>query len=208
MPFIRMDPETWDEYMGAFDPKELEELGASRPSGNFDYQAISERFSPEELGPVAREMLEVLTAAGVTSFRARYDGGFDEGFIYPATFLVGTEEHGVKDVLQRLASPDLTVRLREAAIRENTIELYPDTPPTEPPPSEFGAEDQWEVYAHATSFEAAEMALYDLGGALAVKVAGYGFGTGEYQLYGAFTANFRTGELIDDPKAVKPAKME
>jgi hypothetical protein len=203
-----MAPGTWDEYMGAFDPEELEELGANRPSGNFDYEAISERFSPEELGPVAREMLDVLTAAGVTSFRVRYDGGFDEGFIYPETFLVGTEEHEVKDVLQRLASLDLTVRLREAAIRENTIELYLDTPPAEPPPTEFGAEDRFEFYARATPYEAAEMALYNLGGVLAVKVAGDGFGTGEYQLYGAFTANFRTGELLDDPTAVKPAQME
>jgi hypothetical protein len=43
---------------------------------------------------------------------------------------------------------------------------------------------------------------------LAVKLLGLGFGTGEYDMYGAFTADFRSGELIDDPNAVKPAEME
>ena len=38
----------------------------------------------------------------------------------------------------------------------------------------------------------------------ATVLLGKGFGTGEYELYGAFTANLETGELVDDPTAVKP----
>jgi hypothetical protein len=51
-------------------------------------------------------------------------------------------------------------------------------------------------------------ALDDLGGELAIKLLGSGYGTGEYEMYGAFTADILTGELIDDPNALKPEQME
>ena len=42
--------------------RELERLG--RPSGDFEYEAASVQFAPEELGPVAREILACLVTAG------------------------------------------------------------------------------------------------------------------------------------------------
>jgi hypothetical protein len=191
MPFIRMDVAAYDEIMAELDPKEFPlELMGERPSGGFDYHAASGRFTPEELGPVARLMLEVLVTAGATRFRVRYDGGCDEGFAYPEALLFGEESRPAADVLHGLASPELAARIREAAARN----------------SMWG--NATEMYAGASLAQAAAYALDELAGELAPRLLGRGFGTGEGELYGAFTADFKTGELIDDPNAPKPETME
>lgn len=189
MPFMRMDPETWDEYVGEFGIKEAEEMGWIRPSGEFEYEAREGRFFPNELGPVAREMLKVLIAIGATHFRVRYDGGQDEGFAYSNLILFGEVARGVKDVLQEVGTEQLQARICAAAKER----------------SSWGDAEQ--LYANTSPNEAAHYALEELAGGLAVKLLGGGFGTGDYELFGAFTADLVTGQLTDDPNAQKPDQV-
>ncbi len=182
MPFYRHDVEEWDALLGALDETGLtrEEIG-ERPSGDFEYHTASARFSPEELGAVARLMLEVLTAAGATAFRVSYDGGNDEGFSHPEVLLIGTEARPVDDVLSELATGELIGRVRATA-RESRY------------------------CGNATYANASPLlyALDELAEELAARLLGDRYGTGPYELYGAFTADLKTGEIIDDPQAVAP----
>jgi hypothetical protein len=65
-----------------------------------------------------------------------------------------------------------------------------------------------ELYARATPAQAAQYALDELATELANRLLGEGFGTGECELYGAFTADLQTGELVDDPDARKSEHSE
>jgi hypothetical protein len=190
MPFIRVDLNAYEEIVGGFDPGDLPPGLEDRPSGEFEYETASGRFDPKELGPVARVMLEVLITAGATGFRVRYDGGYDEGFAHPEAFALGEESRPPVEVLRELATTELIARVREAAARE----------------SMWG--NAIEMYTNATPLEALTYALDELATELATSLLGDGFGTGEYELYGAFTADLKTGELVDDPNATKPEQME
>ena len=108
----------------------------------------------------------------------RYDGGYDEGFAHPDVLLFGKKRRIAADVLRELTSSKLVARIREAAGRE----------------SRWGNATQ--LYAGAAPAQAATYALDELAGELAAKLLGDGFGTGEYELYGAFTADLKTGDLV------------
>src|SRR5205823_3547634 len=131
-------------------------LAENPPSGEFEYQVASGRFVPEDLGPVARVILEVLLAAGATGFRVRYDGGYDEGFAHPDALLFGQDARAALDVLREVATAELAARIREAAGRESI----------------WG--NATEMYAAASPAEAATYALDELAGELATSLLGRG----------------------------------
>jgi hypothetical protein len=193
MPFFRGFADSYDEMLrdpGSLPDGLAEWLAENRPSGEFEYQPASDRFSPEALGPVARLLLEVLLQAGATHFYVRYDGGCDEGFANPGTLLFGEQSRPAAEALPEMITPELIPRIRAAAGRD----------------SMWG--NATELYARATPAQAAGYALDELATELASRLLGEGFGTGECELFGAFTADLRSGELVDDPKASKPERME
>lgn len=187
MPFIRVDPEMFDEV--------AQELGddapsGERPSGAFEYESAEARFDGAKLGPVARVVCDALLAAGANAFRVRYDGGYDEGFTHPDSVQFGPDLRSIERVAGDLANAELVTRIRAAA----------------------GKNSMWgnagEMYAKAQLAQAFTYALDELAYELAAKLLGDGFGTGEYQLYGAFTADLKTGEIADFEDAAKPLDMD
>jgi len=188
MPFIRVDPEIYEELV--MELGEDHPLG-DRPSGEFEYQKAETRFTAGELGPAARWALESLIAAGATHFRVRYDGGYDEGWSYPETVRFsgeGARELPAVEARRALATPEGIAKLRACVAAS-------DRP-------WHGASSS---YAEGSPGQAAMLALDELGGELAARLLGDGFGTGEYELYGAFTADLAAGVLHDHPDAPKPA---
>jgi len=183
MPFFRVDLDAYEELAAEVDPEFLPE---KPPSGEFEYEPASGRFQPEELGPVSRLVLDALRAAGATRFRVRYDGGYDEGFANPEALIFGEEARSVDEAARDLGAGDLVPRLREAA----------------------GRKSMWgnaaELYQEASPEQSLRFAIDELAYDLASGLLGGGFGTGEYQLYGAFTADLVSGEIIDHPDAPKP----
>jgi hypothetical protein len=191
MPFYRVSLDAYEEIVSELGPENLPpELAENPPSGEFEYRIASGRYAPEDLGPVARVILEAMRVAGATGFRVRYDGGYDEGFAHPEPLLFGQEARATPEVLREVATAELATHIREAAGRESI----------------WG--NATEMYAAATPAEAATYALDELAGELATILLGSGFGTGECELYGAFLADFETGNLVDDPNAAKPEGME
>jgi hypothetical protein len=186
MPFIRADVEIYDEFVSELDPEDP----PPRPSGEFEYEHAAAEFDPEKLGRVARWTLDALLAAGVTEFHVRYDGGYDEGFAHPDAVRIGGYLKSAEEARDVLATPARVAELRGVV----------------------GKDSVWgnaaELYARASDREAIGYALDELAFELSSRLLGDGFGTGEYQLYGAFTANLETGEIVDHEDAAKPADME
>lgn len=187
MPFTKMDSGAWQEMMEFLDPEDLPPgMSEKPPSGEFEYEAGSAQFGAAELGPVSRAMLELLRTAGVSALNVRYDGGYDEGFAYPETLLFGDEPRPVAEALPGLASVEVIARIRTAASED----------------SMWG--NAREMYAQASEAQVMTYALDELATELASRLLGNGFGTGEYELYGAFSASLASGEIVDDPNAIKP----
>jgi hypothetical protein len=184
MPFTRVDVDAYDEI--------AEEIGAAaagpRPSGGFEYEPARAAFDPAELNPVARATLDSIRAAGGAALRVRYDGGYDEGFAHPdAVHFADGRTAGAASVRRELAAwPGYVAAVRAAAGKDST----------------WG--NAAEMYAKASDADAAGYALDELAGELATRLLGDGFGTGEYQLYGAFTADLATCQIEDDPHAPPP----
>jgi hypothetical protein len=186
MPFYRYN----EEYDDILDELEPEKPRPERGPDGFMYFPASEACSVEKLGSVARLMLDHVKAAGATAFRVRYDGGCDEGFAHPEAFHFGDTARTANEVLAGLVSAELVEEIRNAAAQGsmwyNAVQMY-----TEESPS-----------------GAVTSALDELTMELASCLLGEGFGTGEGELYGAFTADLHSGEIVDDRNAVKPAEME
>ena len=188
MPYERGDVEMFDEILGEVDEADLPPGFASqRPSGEFEYRPAAAAFAPDQLGGVARAVLDALRAAGATRFRVRYDGGHDEGFSHPDAVRFGADGPRRTAVVQeQIATPALVAAIRAAA----------------------GRDSMWgnaaEMYAKASEAEVVGYALDELAHELATRLLGSGFGTGEYDLYGAFEADLATGSIEDDPDAPTP----
>jgi hypothetical protein len=178
MPYIRVDVDSYDEM--------LEELGpgvisGERPSGEFEYEASTATFDFKKLGKASRVIYEAMRAAGATAFRVRYDGGYDEGFAHPdAVTFGGGDVRPAARVIEELTGPDLVERLKRSA-----------DPDRAAPPGK-AVTYAFDEFAHE----------------LASKLLGAGYGTGEYELYGAFTADLTSGEITDDPEAKRPPDVE
>ena len=188
MPYIRVDPETYDEIVEELDGEDLPNGLGERPSGDFEYEAAAERFEPADLGEASRLTLAALRDMGATGFRVRYDGGYDEGFSHPEAVLFDLREGSIDAVAADLAAAGFADRLRAdpKLLERYVYYLKPDSAPA----------------------TVAKTGLDELAHDLASKLLGDGYGTGEYELYGAFTADLRTGDLTDDPDATKPDTRE
>lgn len=193
MPFFRMDPESYDAMADEMSNELSDEFDAEsmgpRPSGDFTFERAHGTFDTRKFGPGAKEVLAVLTAGGATGFVVRYDGGYDEGFSYPEAVLFGDRRESAKNVAAQLANAELSLRLREAAKKQsiwfNAVEMYGQ------------ASDQ-------------QVVLYgfdELAQEIATVLLGDGFGTGEYELYGELTADLSTGEIVDDPSAIRKGSI-
>ncbi len=160
------------------DPSTLEEAGLP-PSEGFEYESNEVTFDLDKLEKCDRLVLEALRKLGATHFRVRYDGGYDEGFAYPESlkFVAGerTADEVISDLVKQLP---LIQQFRETGIvqRQNYFEKL--------------ANDLVIKYA----FDNFAMAL-------SIRLLGRGYGTGEYELYGAFTIDLNTGDMVDDPNA-------
>lgn len=185
MPFVRVDQEAFDDMLGELDPSELPE-GVERPSGGFEYETAEGTFRLANLAGSPRFVYDALMARGAHKFRVRYDGGYDEGFAHPDYVeFEGGDRRVTRDLVDELAKTPLGAALRAE---------WDKRPHSSAP--------EWSD-AHLVAF-----ALDELGHQMACRLLGDGYGTGEYQLYGAFVADLKTGELTDDPEASKPAEME
>ncbi len=131
-------------------------------------------------------ILQALIASGATEFRVNYDGGYDEGFAHPERIFYHDEASPVHDVAVSLANRILTLQLCNAVAA--TVRHDPG-------------------YGKMDNVKAALTAIDELAEDLAARLLGDGYGTGEYQLYGSFTANLQTGEIVDHPDASKPLDM-
>lgn len=191
MPHLKVDPGAFDEW--------AENLGSevdlgNRPTGDWEYESAEAQFKPAKLGPVARAMLDALLAARATAFRVRYDGGYDEGFSHPDTLTFG--EGGGRTirpadaVIKDLATPALAAQIRTAMSKDKSWKHSAET------------------YATSKDADVVHAALDDLAHTFASRLLGDGFGTGEYQLYGAFTADLKTGQIVDHEDAEKPSELE
>ena len=151
-----------------------------RPSGGFEYQSAEGKFDWAKLEPAARAIRDALLAAGAEKFRVRYDGGFDEGFSHPDLLHFGDRQQSAKEVSEQLATPALLAQLKQSG------------------PS----------FKEVSGSRAVMYGLDELAHQLASRLLGDGYGTGEYELYGAFTADLKSGEIVDHEDAPKPNEME
>lgn len=185
MPYLRGDADAFDEILSEMGDDLPPDFADKRPSDDFEYEPAETRFDPAALEPPARAILDALLARGATTFRVRYDGGYDEGFAHPESITFDQTTRPAEAVADDLATPEIVAQLRKAA-----------------------ASRPYNNYEDVNDTTLARYAVDELAHALASKLLGDGYGTGEYQLYGAFTADLRTGQITDDPAAPKPADME
>jgi hypothetical protein len=178
MPFVRVDAEAYDEMLSELDSDAVESL--PRPTGGFEYESAEAQFKPAKLGPVAKALLDELIERQATAFRACYDGGYDEGFAHPDYVAFGDQRRDVSAVAQELANSPLPAFAVRAAASTRR----------------YGS------YAELDDLRVIRSAFDELAHELASLLLGDGYGTGEYQLYGAFTADLVTGRIADDPAAI------
>jgi hypothetical protein len=188
MPFYHFDD---------FDPSEFgiedTEPQKSQSGEGFKYEGPAEaQFDFRELKGLAALMFQMLTEQAVTKIRVTYDGGYDEGFAHFDGAWIGDEAQATDSMLLRLAEVGAKPRILEAIKKPGSTNWY-------------NAE---QLFSAAAPERAVHFAMDDLAHPLAEKLVGRGYGTGEYQLYGAFTADLRTGRLLDDPAAKMPPNME
>ena len=193
MPYNKFDVEIFDEIAAEMGD-DLPE-GMERPSGEFEYETAEATFKPDQLREIARLTLETLIEKGAVRFRVRYDGGHDEGFSYPdavafADRLVDAQAFA-DDELRAESFVEKVRAIAQAHARES---------------STYG--NAADMYAKAEDKQVARYALDELAHELASRLLGDGYGTGEYELYGAFNADLKTGQITDDPNVVKPNNME
>ena len=187
MPYVKVDADIYDEVVSELD---VEELPGGRPSGAFEYESAEAAFARDDLGATARAVYDALVVAGATAFRVKYDGGYDEGFSHPAAVRIADQDHPIDAVCRQLANPKLVKRLIEAAAKN----------------SMWGGAG--EMYAKASEHQAVEYAVDELAHELASRLLGDGYGTGEYQLYGEFTADLKTGRITDLKDVERPRNMD
>ncbi len=185
MPYIRIDEDGMEDD---------DETGVTF-TGDFSYHTVEEyaykpqAFDPAELtGPVAT-VYAMLRSIGLIEFHVRYDGGHDEGFAHADG---GRSADGtlrsIESIVDDLATPDNVSALGKAfsAVadrRHHSVREY---------------------YAKLTPSDFVKQMLDELADAMAGCLLGKGYGTGEYSIYGAFTADLTTGSLIDDANAQRP----
>ena len=181
MPYLHVDDEAdWT------DDGELSPDVTPRPVGGFDYEPAEGVFNPNDLAGPAAVVYSLLVDCGMTRFRETYDGGHDEGFAHADAVWFGDDPRAIAAAADVLAAaPFCHARLLEAARQADG--------------SHWG--DAARVYGGDTPAAAVERALDEVAHAMASALLGRGFGTGEYELYGAFVVTVTGGRIEDDPAA-------
>lgn len=159
-----------------------------RPTGAFEYEETSARFSPKDLKGVAATAFELFRVAGVSAMRVLYDGGNDEGFAHPDDVWINGQRLSLHDVTHALVVDSNVEAIRSA------VEL--------PGGSFWGNGSAY--YRQLTPEQAVAAAIEELANEIAIQLLGRGYGNGEYELYGAVTVDFATGQMMDDPNAERP----
>ena len=178
MPFIR-------DYSNYEPPDDSEEDDSDELLAQAEIPFVYEeapgttKFNFAKLDDISQTTLKALIEIKGTIFRIRYDGGMDEGFAYPEHVVVDGKPVPMDRIVDQLiiSVPALLIKLRARYKGEK-------------PADEIILGDRLDELAD----QLASVLLMD------------GYGTGEYSMYGAFTANLITGEMVDDPKAAKPDK--
>ena len=128
----------------------------------------SPRFAPGKLDAAdAGPALGWLRELGATAVRAKYDGGCDEGFAYLASAETADGTLSIDDLIARWSAGGKVTEL---------------PPPAHPAHTE---EDRFRWVAD------------EFADALARRFLGEGYGTGEYEMFGEFVADLRTGTFTD-----------
>jgi hypothetical protein len=174
-----------------FDPGQDEEELPTPAYGPFEYERAEGRFSPVKLQGVAAKMYSLLKDFGATRVRVTYDGGNDEGFAHADQVWIGQEQQRIDDVALHLSKPDIVRQVREVASLPKASHWY----------------DATKIYNTDLPSACIKRALDELAHAFAQALLGDGFGTGEYQLYGACIADLLSGEITDDSDATMPDNL-
>ncbi len=143
-----------------------------RNKRKYEYELAIGQFKPENLNSDSRQVFDVLRELGVKVIHCRYNGGGDEGFAH----------------FDRVELEDRTVSLNALKSQLATGSLGSKT-------SEY-----LRSYYHSTQpspEQRVDFFLELLADELAIHLLGSGYGTGEYSMKGAFSANLETGEIID-----------
>ena len=154
----------------------------SEGEDDFEYEAAGASFDCETLKGVGRLILDALKGLGATALRVKYDGGYDEGFIYPDYVVINSVKIPAETVIDYLAKSDLGGRIKALPVEEWGIR--------------FGGEEGSERWVT----NAFDEFVYEL----AWKLLGKGFGNGDGSLYGAFRVDLSSGEIEDDENAGMP----
>lgn len=183
MPFLRLDEDGFEEG----EDDEVTYTGDFKYYPAEDYAYKPEPYDPAKLPAVAKAALDALVSLGITQFRVRYDGGHDEGFAHADC---GRTADGavrsVDELVAGLALPERIAGLRAAAGGESASRWH----------------NSADRYAKLQDATVVRDALYELGNEMASCLLGNGYGTGEYSMYGAITADLVTGELTDERDSV------
>jgi hypothetical protein len=179
MPHIRVDADIAEEM---FEEAGVPEDQRSRPPEGFTYEAAEAEFLSGALDPVPTLLLAALKGLGATTLRVEYDGGYDEGFAHFDYAALPDRRYDLDDLADKLAASPLIGEIKATAPRGRY--------------SPYQGDDHRQILKNA---------LDDLATTLACRLLGDGFGTGEYELYGAFIADLTTGTLTDDPAATPPS---
>jgi hypothetical protein len=183
-------------YYKFYGESEGDEEGEGWKSGgeagfHYDFGTASDRFRADSLAGPASAVYSMLVDLGVNTMRVRYDGGCDEGFAHADDVRINGHLRSLEDLIDQLNTPDHIDKIQTAAARPKA--------------------SQWsnagEFYKEANPRDVIKYAMDELADAIATQLLGEGFGTGEYELYGAVTVGLETGEMTDDPDAQMPDNM-
>ncbi len=175
-------------FYGEFGDGDDDGNSESTSPGSFEYKGATAQFNADDLKGVPAVALGMVLAAGIAEMRVLYDGGSDEGFAHADDMWINGDRKVVDEICEMLASPANVDAIRAAA--------------TEPDGSQWG-----DAIAHYRKKEPRKVvadALDELAHEIASQLLGSGYGTGEYELYGAVMVVFETGEMIDDANAERP----
>lgn len=127
-------------------------------------------------------MVPALRTTGGVSVRCEYDGGNDEGFCWFESLRTADERLDLQSVVKRLDADAIVRQL----LRQGLVHSNPDQPITSTARLtdvlQNWMPEQW-----------------------ATLLLGYGFGTGQYSMYGAFTVDLLKCTITDDHDATVPA---
>ena len=195
MPFFHVPPELAEEYAefggDDFDPATLP--GATDPDRVVDGKGFAfgdefvegDRFNPAGLTGIASLVLDRLRKREVTAVRVKYDGGY-EGFAHFDAALTPDGEVPAKTLVEEWAAVGFAddVRALPAADGQTHAAEYLR-----------GLKDDARVV---------DAALFEIADAVAGAMLTDGFGTGEYEMFGAILADLTIGALTDLRDAEPP----